>query len=142
MSLDNFDHLGELTNRQPDGDRDKGEVEEEEVIKEMSMKTQALSQEVVVAKRREAIGKKGEEEAEAKGTSSTLVGGQYDDLVVLCCLMVDRSYIVDREPARRMEATSKRECANLFSSSTFSPFSRLSSFPPPDLPIGQKLPRP
>ena len=70
MSIDDFDDLGELTNRQPDGDRDKGEVEEE-VIKEMSMKTQALSQEVVVAKRREAIGKKGEEEAEAKGTSST-----------------------------------------------------------------------
>ena len=43
----------------------------EEEIQEMSMKTQALSQEVVVAKRREAIGKKGEEEAEAKGTSST-----------------------------------------------------------------------
>ena len=72
MSIDDFDYLGELTNKQPDGDRDKGEVEvEEEVIKEMSMKTQALSQEVVVAKRREAIGKKGEEEAEAKGTSST-----------------------------------------------------------------------
>ena len=140
MSIDDFDYLGELTNKQPDGDRDKGE---EEVIKEMSMKTQALSQEVVVAKRREAIGKKGEEEAEANGTSSTWVGGQYDvDVVVLCCLMVDRSYIVDREPARRMEATSKRECANLFSSSTFSPFSRLSSFPPLDLPIGQKLPRP
>ena len=46
-------------------------MEEEEVIKEMSMKTQALSQEVVVAKRREAIGKKGEEEAEANGTSRT-----------------------------------------------------------------------
>ena len=68
MSIDDFDYLGELTNKQPDGDRDKGE---EEVIKETSMKTQALSQEVVVAKRREAIGKKGEEEAEAKGTSST-----------------------------------------------------------------------
>ena len=136
MSIDDFDYLGELTNRQPDGDRDKGE---EEVIKEMSMKTQALSQEVVVAKRREAIGKKGEEEAEANGTSSTWVGGQYDDHVVLCFLM---DWIVDREPARRMEATSKRECANLFSSSIFSPFSRLSSFPPPDLPIGQKLPRP
>ena len=91
MSIDDFDYLGELTNKQPDGDRDKGEVEEEEVIKEMSMKTQALSQEVVVAKRREAIGKKGEEEAEANGTSSTWVGGQYDvDVVVLCCLMVDR----------------------------------------------------
>ena len=85
MSIDDFDYLGELTNRQPDGDRDKGE---EEVIKEMSMKTQALSQEVVVAKRREAIGKKEEEEAEAKGTSRTWVGGQYDDdIVVLCCLM-------------------------------------------------------
>ena len=84
MSIDDFDYLGELTNRQPDGDRDKGE---EEVIKEMSMKTQALSQEVVVAKRREAIGRKGEEEAEANGTSSTWVGGQYDDHVVLCCLM-------------------------------------------------------
>ena len=70
MSIDDFDYLGELTNKQPDGDRDKGEVEVE-VIKDMSMKTQALSQEVVVAKRREAIGKKGEEEAEAKGTSST-----------------------------------------------------------------------
>ena len=84
MSIDDFDYLGELTKRQPDVDRDKGE---EEVIKEMSMKTQALSQEVVVAKRREAIGKKGEEEAEANGTSSTWVGGQYDDHVVLCCLM-------------------------------------------------------
>ena len=90
MSIDDFDYLGVLTNKQLDGDRDKGEVEEKEVIKEMSMKTQALSQEVVVAKRREAIGKRGEEEAEAKGTSSTWVGGQYDDLVVLCCLMIDR----------------------------------------------------
>ena len=46
----------------------------------MSMKTQALSQEVVVAKRREAIGKKGEEEAEANGTSSTWEVSCCDDL--------------------------------------------------------------
>ena len=42
---------------------------------EMSMKTQAASQEVMVARRREAIGRRGEEEAEARGTRSTWVAG-------------------------------------------------------------------
>ena len=38
---------------------------------EMSMKTQAANQEVMVASRREAMGRRGEEEADARGTRST-----------------------------------------------------------------------
>ena len=40
---------------------------------EMSMKTKAASQEVVVASRREAIGRRGEVEADARGTSRTWI---------------------------------------------------------------------
>ena len=38
---------------------------------EMSMKTQAANQEAMVASRREAMGRSGEEEADARGTRST-----------------------------------------------------------------------
>ena len=38
---------------------------------EMSMKTKAASQDVVVASRREAIGRRGEVEADARGTRRT-----------------------------------------------------------------------
>ena len=52
------------------------EEEEGEVMMLMSMKTKAASQEVMVASRREEIGSRGEEEAEARGTSNTWIGGQ------------------------------------------------------------------
>ena len=58
------------TSRQDEG----GRGEEEEVggnMMEMSMKTQAANQEVMVASRREAMGRSGEEEADARGTRST-----------------------------------------------------------------------
>ena len=41
----------------------------------MSMKTKAASQEVMAASRREEMGRRGEEEADARGTRSTWRAG-------------------------------------------------------------------
>ena len=63
----------EPTSRHQEGEigEEEEEEEEKEDMAEMSMKTKAASQEVVVASRREAMGRRGEVEADARGTRST-----------------------------------------------------------------------
>ena len=53
------------------GERGEEVEEKEEVMAEMSMKTKAASQEVVVASRREPMGRRREVEADDRGTSRT-----------------------------------------------------------------------
>ena len=61
----------EPTSRHQEGEIGEEEEEMAEDIAEMSMKTKAASQEVVVASRRDAMGRRGEVEADARGTRRT-----------------------------------------------------------------------